>query len=637
MELEENKMKKQLSSTWFLCCSKCLPVNSSSSSSKVSSPNSYQNNGYNHDDEEKLQQQDGYVSSGKQIRKPAGWKAMPYVLGNETFERLASMGLFANFMIFLMTQFHMDLVSASNVINIWSGCSSFLPLLGAFVCDAYAGRFLTLAVTTVVQSLGMMILTLIPWLRELHPPPCDYFLQPETCKGPKSSQMGVLILALTFLAIGSAGIRPCNIPFGADQFDATTEEGRKGINSYYNWYYTTYTFVMIIASTVVVYMQEHVSWVLGFGIPGILMIFATILFFVGTKLYIYVKPEGSVFSDIAQVFVAAKKKCKFELPNAEDGDDVDEFFYNPSPKGRVIKKYKLSNQFRCLNKGALITEGDLNPDGSRAEKWRLSSVQRVEEVKCILRIIPIWAAGIICYTALGQQWTFTISQALKMDRHLGPHFQVPAASLTVISLITTGIVVPIYDTILVPSLRKKTKVEGGITHLQRTGIGFIFSILTMVVAGLVERKRRASALDHGSPDGIAPISVFWLTPQLILAGICDAFNSLGQIEFYNKEFPESMTTVANSLFSVTIAGASYLSLIIVNIIHHTTGSNGHPDWLTADINQGRLENFYFVLAVLGALNYIYFFLVARGYKYKSKIRVDEDDTLYNVELDDLKH
>lgn len=65
--------------------------------------------------------------------------------GNETFERLATVGLLANFNVFLMTQFHLDQVYASNVINIWSGISNFAPLLGAFISDAYVGRFRTIA------------------------------------------------------------------------------------------------------------------------------------------------------------------------------------------------------------------------------------------------------------------------------------------------------------------------------------------------------------------------------------------------------------------------------------------------------------------------------------------------------------
>lgn len=157
----------------------------------------------------------------------------------------------------------------------------------------------------------------------------------------------------------------------------------------------------------------------------------------------------------------------------------------------------------------------------------------------------------------------------------------------------------------------------------------------MVVAGIIEKKRRDLALANPNPDGIAPMTVFWLAPQLILMGLCEAFNILGQIEFYNKEFPESMISLANSLFSVTMAGASYVSMIFVNVIHKTTGKNGHPDWLTKDINAGRVENFYYILAVLGVLNFVYFLAIAPGYRYKSRVRVDEEEP--EIELNGIKH
>ncbi|KAJ0428634.1 putative proton-dependent oligopeptide transporter family, MFS transporter superfamily [Helianthus annuus] len=78
-------------------------------------------------------------------RKPGGWKSMPYILGNESFERLASTGLMANFMVFLMTIFHMNQVAASNLLNIWSGVNNFAPLVGAFISDAYVGKFWVIA------------------------------------------------------------------------------------------------------------------------------------------------------------------------------------------------------------------------------------------------------------------------------------------------------------------------------------------------------------------------------------------------------------------------------------------------------------------------------------------------------------
>ncbi|KAJ8547855.1 hypothetical protein K7X08_021091 [Anisodus acutangulus] len=571
-------------------------------------------------DEEK--QSSGSDSPAKTYRrKPGGWRAMPYVLGNETFERLASVGLLANFMQFLLTVFNMDQVAASNVLNIWSGATNFIPLLGACISDAYIGRFWTIAFASVFEMMGMLTLTLIPWLPQLHPPPCKAGQQ---CRGANKSQMGFLVMGLGFLSIGSGGIRPCSIPFGVDQFDSTTDEGRKGIASFFNWYYTSFTVVLIIALTLVVYIQDSVSWVIGFGIPTVLMFLSLILFFIGTKVYVYVKPEGSIFSSIIQVFVATHKKRKLKLPDERESNGV--FYDPPIPEGSIIKKLPLTNKYRSLNKAAIIMEDEVNSDGTSSNNWRLCSIQQIEEVKCLVKIIPVWATGIICFTAMAQQGTFTVSQALKMDRHLGPKFQIPAGTLSVISMITVGIWLPIYDGLIVPSIRKITKSEGGITLLQRIGIGMVFSILSMVVAGLIEKVRRNSAIMHNSPDGIAPITVMWLAPQLILMGFAEAFNILGQIEFYNKEFPENMSSVANSLFSCTVAGASYLSSLLVNILHTTTAGHGHPDWLTKDINEGKVENYYYLIAGLGVLNLFYFIYIARRYQYKTILVFDDGNS-----------
>lgn len=607
MALEDKR--KHSSSSWLYCSTKCfhLPSWPSSETSSL--------------EKEREQMDDKVLSESHKIeRKPGGWKAMPFILGNETFERLASFGLLANFMVYLTRKFHMDQVSASNVINIWSGVTNFAPLVGAFISDAYVGKFRTIAFSSFASLLGMVTMTLTAWMPQLRPPACSQEQQVlGQCLSPTTAQLGILIMGLAFLSIGAAGVRPCSIPFGVDQFDPTTEEGKKGINSFFNWYYTTFTVVLLVTQTVVVYIQDSVSWVLGFGIPTLCMFFSIIFFFIGTKIYVHAKAQGSPFSGIVQVLVAAYKKRRIELPTE---GDVHGVLYDPPLEGVVLTKLPLTEHFRFLNKAAVIEEGALKPDGTRLDQWRLCSIQQVEEVKCIIRIIPIWAAGIISLTSMTQQGTFTVSQALKMNRHLGPHFEIPAGSLGVISLITIGLWLPFYDRVLVPAVQKITKQEGGITLLQRIGIGIVFSILSMVVAGLIERMRRASALLHSNPLGIAPMSVMWLAPQLILMGFCEAFNIIGQIEFFNRQFPEHMTSTGNSLFSCSFAGASYLSSFLVTIVHHVTRKNGHPDWLTNDLNAGRLEYFYFLLAGMGFLNMIYFLYCAQRYRYKRVVDVE---------------
>jgi dipeptide/tripeptide permease len=109
--------------------------------------------------------------------------------------------------------------------------------------------------------------------------------------------------------------------------------------SFYNWYYTTQTVIMLINQTLVVYIQDSVSWPLGFGVPTVLMCCAIILLFAGTKIYVHVKPEGTMFSGIMQVFIAAYKNRRLTLP--ADGEVVG-IFYDPPLEESVASKLPLT-------------------------------------------------------------------------------------------------------------------------------------------------------------------------------------------------------------------------------------------------------------------------------------------------------
>lgn len=283
---------------------------------------------------------------------------------------------------------------------------------------------------------------------------------------------------------------------------------------------------------------------------------------------------------------------------------------------------------RFLNKAALIgADKEVKQDGSCTNPWKHCSIQQVEEAKCLVKVVPIWTSCIISFISMAQQGTFIVSQALKMDRNIGStNFQIPAGSLSIISLITIGTWLPFYDRILQPAIAKYTKREEGMTTLQRIGFGNVFSILTMAVAGIVEQRRRVLAESHAGPDGVAPMCVMWLAPQQILMGLCQVFNTVALIEFYNEEFPENMRSIGTSLFYLTSAGASYMSSLVVNVVHNVTGKDGgrQPDWLTNDINVGRLDYFYFLIAGMAALNFVYFLFCARQYRYKAIVKVQAD-------------
>ncbi|KAK7362162.1 hypothetical protein VNO77_04266 [Canavalia gladiata] len=549
-------------------------------------------------------------------RKP-GWKAMPYILGNDTIERLATYGMQANFVVYLMRVYNMDQVYAANILNTWLAISNITPLIGAFFADAYLGKFLTITIASFASLVGMVIVMLTAWVPQFHPAQCSIQLQQiGACTSPTNFQLGVLLFGLFWLSIGSGGIRPCCIPFAVDQFDLTTTEGRHGSSKFYTLYYITQTVILLINQTILVYIQDSVSWTLGFALPSAFMIIAIIFFFAGTKVYAYVSPEGSNFSSIAKVLVAAQHKHHLHLP----AEDTQGTFYDPPLHNDSEVQLPLTNEFRWLNKAALVVEDELNTSGSSKDPWSLCSIQQVEELKCLLKIMPIFITSIILYIPLGQESIFAVSQALKMDKNLGHNFEIHAGSVNVIMLLSAGIFLPIYDQFIAPALEKITKQEGGLTKLQKIGVGHVCAILSLVVSGFVEIKRRELTISFGASDGVAPMSVLWLAPQFILLGCCHVFANVGYIEFFNNEAPNGLRSIANSLLGLNASAASNLSSFVVNIIHSFTGNQGQPDWLDNDINKGKLENFYFVIALLGMLNVWCFVFCACRYHYKAPVR-----------------
>ncbi|KAF5933604.1 hypothetical protein HYC85_029775 [Camellia sinensis] len=107
--------------------------------------------------------------------------------------------------------------------------------------------------------------------------------------------------------VGASAIRPCNLVFGADQFNPKAESGKRAISSFFNWYYFTFTFAMMVSLT------SNVNWALGLAIPTFLMFLSCVVFFIGTRIYVMVVPHGSPLTSVVQVIVAAIKKRKVAL------------------------------------------------------------------------------------------------------------------------------------------------------------------------------------------------------------------------------------------------------------------------------------------------------------------------------------
>ncbi|EPS58521.1 hypothetical protein M569_16293 [Genlisea aurea] len=82
-----------------------------------------------------------------------GWRAIRYILGNESFEKLASMSLIANITVYLRTKYNLSGIILVNIVTIWSGTTNVSSIGGAILSDAFLGRFRTLLFGTICSLL----------------------------------------------------------------------------------------------------------------------------------------------------------------------------------------------------------------------------------------------------------------------------------------------------------------------------------------------------------------------------------------------------------------------------------------------------------------------------------------------------
>ncbi|ONI31383.1 hypothetical protein PRUPE_1G309300 [Prunus persica] len=555
---------------------------------------------------EKMEEKGNHVA-----RKKGGLVTMPFIFANEICEKLAVVGFNANMISYLTTQLHMPLTKAANTLTNVGGTASLTPLLGAFLSDAYAGRFWTIAIASIIYQIGMISLTVSAVLPQLRPPPCQH---DQVCKEANGGQLAILYASLLLGALGSGGIRPCVVAFGADQFDETDQKQTTKIWNYFNWYYFVMGASILLAVTVLVYIQDNIGWGWGLGIPTIAMFISIIIFMVGYPLYRNLDPAGSPFTRLIQVSVAAYKKRKLPLVS-----DPRLLYQNDELDAPISLGGKLlhTKHMKFLDKAAIVTEED---NLKSPNLWRLNTVHRVEELKSVIRMGPIWGSGILLITAYAQQNTFSLQQAKTMDRHLTKSFEIPAGSMTVFNIVTMLSTIAFYDRLFIPFARKLTGLDRGITFLHRMGIGFVISILATLVAGFVETKRKNAAFAHGlvnQPHSMIPISVFWLIPQYSLHGMAEAFMSIGHLEFFYDQAPESMRSTATALFWTAISAGNYVSTLLVSLVHKFSAGPNGSNWLPDNnLNKGKLEYFYWVLTLLQVINLIYYIFCAKMYTFK---------------------
>jgi solute carrier family 15 (peptide/histidine transporter), member 3/4 len=270
------------------------------------------------------------------------------------------------------------------------------------------------------------------------------------------------------------------------------------------------------------------------------------------------------------------------------------------------RKLEHTDQFRFLDKAAVVTAQDAS-SSSTVSAWRLCTVTQVEELKSVVRLLPIWASGIMFATVYGQMSTMFVLQGNTLDASMGRHFSIPSASLSIFDTLSVIVWVPVYDRLIVPAARSVTGRPRGFTQLQRMGIGLVVSVFSMLA---VARHGL-----YGKKD-VVPISIFWQVPQYFIIGAAEIFNFVGQLEFFYDQAPDAMRSMCTALSLTTNALGSYLSTVLVTVVTRNSTRGGKLGWIPDNLNRGHLDYFFWLLAVLSLINFAVYLVIASWYKYK---------------------
>ncbi|CAN1837983.1 Protein NRT1/ PTR FAMILY 1.2 [Linum perenne] len=496
--------------------------------------------------------------------KKGGFRTMPFIILSEALHSLANTGLNANMVIYLTKELLMEAVTASSIISLWSAASSFLSVGGAVLSDSLLGRFTVIIIGSFFTLLGTTGLWSTAMVSQLRPPHCNQ--SSNSCDTPATAtQLAILYTSLGLISLGSGCLVPSIVAFGADQLDHKDKPNNERVlQRFFSWYYAIAGLSILLGVTVVVYIQDSYGWKIGLAVPTFLVLFSTLFFLLPSSIYVKHKARGSLLVGCFRVLVAAIRK---------QGSKTD------------------------IN----------SDDGTAQNPWTLCTVEEVEAVKSIVKVLPIWSTGFLFYLSLAQTPFMTL-QAQIMNRHIfSTSFQIPPGSLNSFLLISYSLSLVIYDSILVPILSKFTGIPRGLSTNVRLGAGMVLSISAMAISGAVESTRKWNASNQDSME----MSVLWLVPSLLLLGMSQTLNSMEQLAFYYSQLPKAMSSIAVCIFTLVAAIGSLLSSVLIDAVDRFTSGGGKVSWLSSNLNEGHLDYYYWLIAGICSANFVYFLLFCR--------------------------
>ncbi|WP_257463278.1 POT family MFS transporter [Archangium lipolyticum] len=407
-----------------------------------------------------------------------------YIIGNEACERFSFYGMRNILTIFLVQYLLVQhvpdeaarQVEAKAVFHDFVSLVYLFPLLGGWLADRFFGKYRTVLWLSLLYCVGHLLLALFDDHRQ------------------------GFYAGLFLIALGSGGIKPCVSAFVGDQF---TEQNKGLVKGVFALFYWIINFGSFFASLFIPLTLNKLGPAVAFGIPGVLMFIATVIFWLGRGYYTNVPPTG----------------------------------HNPHSFVRVVRDALFPQQ---------------KVPGAKSWLEHASSAghppEAIEGAKAVFRVMGIFAMIPVFWALFDQKASTWVLQARTMDLTVGS-IEIAPSQLQALNPLMVMLLIPLNSFVLFPFLERRG-IQ--ITPLRRMGAGMFITSGAYVLVALIQLT-----LDGGNK-----ISVLWQAAPYLVLTLGEVLVSATGLEFAYSQAPREMKGTLMSLWNITVTiGNQLVSLV----------------------------------------------------------------------------
>jgi len=454
---------------------------------------------------------------------------IPYIIGNEACERFSFYGMRNILVSFLTSSIILAYLPeadragmAKEVFHSFVIGVYFFPLLGGWLSDRFFGKYNTIFWLSLLYCVGHAFLALF-----------------------ESNRTG-FYAGLFLIALGSGGIKPLVSSFVGDQFNQSNKHLAKVV---YDAFYWTINFGSFFASLLMPLLLRNYGPAIAFGIPGLLMFIATIIFWAGRHKYVNQPPAPPDPDSFLNVV-----KTALRGGGAGAGSGTVVAYSGIALAVGLLAAWGLSAAWWpeklgfvptfCLALGAALLFGGIGTSLQLERARGAHPDAAVDGVRAVLRILIIFAIVSPFWSLFDQKASTWVLQGKTMvipdEAWWWPSWLVKdAGQMQALNPLMVMLLIPFNNLVLYPLL---TRLGFQVTALRRMGWGIAFSGLAWLFAGVIQLWI----------DGGDPVSLAWQIAPYALLTFAEVLVSATGLEFAYSQAPPSMKGVIMSFWMLSV-------------------------------------------------------------------------------------